>query len=261
MGKGLSFNLFLLSMLVLASCTPDEPEDNFAHNSGIKGRVMVQNGFQQPLYDERSGISLELHVGYQDYVVSADNTGDWLLNGAPVGTYTVTASKEGYSEITLRGIKISTTMPNFPIDNGYQKLPTITLTKLPLTDFEDFTMNLDVAVQDSDTVYTLNISATMLPAPPPTGQAKGYRIFIGEDENVSPEHYIFQEYRNTTNAAIDITFDNAWFVEKEISSGDAIYAVIYGDVSFNQVIVKPDSTLVFPNISSMPGGLASVVLP
>lgn len=222
---------------------------------------MVQNEFQQPLYGERDGIEVFLETGYQDFAVTADNTGEWLLSGAPVGNYTITYSKEGYSKVIQTGIHISNTVPNYPVDNGFQKLPTATITRLPLTEFEDFEMDLNVDTQMDDTIYSLAITATMLPAPPPTGQAKGYRIFIGEDETVSPENYIYQEYFSTTTAAIEVTYDDDWFADRDIQSGDALFAAIYGDVSFNQEIQLSDSTTVFPNISQMQGGLASVVLP
>ena len=262
MRKLLSVSVLLLSVLILGGCGSDEPSDDFGNETGIKGKVMVQNEFQQPLYEDRAGINVKFEVGYQDFATTTDNTGNWLLSGAPVGTYTLTFSKAGYSRIVKRSVKVSNTVPDYPVDHGFQQLPTVTITKLPLTDFADFTMTLDILTgQGGDTSYSLEISATMLPAPPPTGQAKGYRIFIGKDEAVSPQNYLFQEYHATTDAQISLSYDNAWFEEHELVSGDALYAVIYGDVSFNQEIEKPDGELMFPNISQNPGGFASVVLP
>lgn len=253
--------LFILLASSLMSCEDDDPAPGFGEGSGIKGKVNVQNEFQQPLYDERNGIQVFLEVGYRDFTVMADNVGNWQLADAPVGTYTITYSKEGYSKIVQKNVALSYTNPNYQVDNRFQKLPSVTITKLPLTDFTDVELALNATPVGQDTVYTLNLSATMVPAPPPTGQAKGYRIFIGEDENVSPENYIFQEYHSTTSAAISQTYNNEWFTNLGLSSGDAIYAAMYGDVSFNLEVVNKDSVLTFPNLSATPGGMASVVLP
>lgn len=253
--------VFILLASSLISCDDDDPSDNFGEGSGIKGKVNVENEFQQPLYNERSGIKVFLEVGFRDFEVVADNVGNWQLAGAPVGTYTITYSKDGYSKIVQDDIVLSYTNPNYQLDNRFQKLPSATITKLPLTDFADFELALNSTPVGQDTVYTLNLSATMLPAPPPTGQAKGYRIFIGEDENVSPTNYVYQEYNATTTASISQTYNNEWFTSLGLGSGDAIYAAIYGDVSFNLEVVAADSALTFPNLSAMPGGMASVMLP
>lgn len=251
----------ILVALIFPSCTPDKPEDTYGNSAGIKGRVNVQNEYQQPLYSERNAINVLCEVGYQDLSTTSDNIGQWLISGAPLGTYTITYSKAGYSTVVVKGIKISNTFPNYAIDEDYQKLPTATITKLPLTDFDNFTMDLNFIPQGTDTAYSLEISAVMVPAPPPTGQSKGYRIFIGSDETVSPSNYIYQEYKSTTSANIDLSFDNTWFTAQGITSGQTLYAIIYGDVSFNQEIEKSDGTIIFPNLSETPSNLASVVLP
>ncbi len=252
---------FILIASILAGCNGDDDQPKFGEGSGIKGKINVQNEFQQPLYEERGGINVLLEVGFREFEVTANNVGSWQLAGAPIGTYTITYSKAGYSTIVHDNIVLSYTNPNYPIDNLFQQLPSVTITKLPLTDFQDFELILNSTPLGDDTIYSLDLNATMQPAPPPTGQAKGYRIFIGEDENVSPEDYIYQEYFSTTSANISQTFDNDWFTSLGLSSGDALFAAIYGDVSFNMETENEDGTLSFPNLSETPGGLASVVLP
>lgn len=252
--------LFILSISLLTGCNDDDDTGGFEDGSGIKGKINVQNEFQQPLYDERHGIKVFLEVGYRDFEVMADNVGNWQLAGAPAGTYKITYSKAGFGTIIQNGIELSYTIPNYEIQNKFQKLPSVTITQLPLTQFSDLELALNATPVGQDTVYTLNLSATMVPAPPPTGQAKGYRIFIGEDETVSSTNYIYQEYFSTTSAAISHTYNDAWFTGLGLGSGDAIYAAIYGDASFNLEVVD-DSVLTFPNISAVSGGLASVVLP
>jgi hypothetical protein len=243
--------LLALMAFVFISCGNDDDGPGFTGESGIKGKINVQNQYQQPLYDERGGIAVFMEVGFREFEVVADNVGRWQLAGAPVGTYTITYSKPGYSTIVQRGISISNVTPNYPVDNQFQQLPTATITKLPLTDFDNFELDLSINEQGMppDTSFTLNVTATMLPAPPPTGQAKGYRIFIGDNENVSPTDYIFQEHKATTSADIDLTYDNMWFDSLGFKSGDALYAALYGDANFNLEMANPmDSSLVFPNL-------------
>src|SRR5690554_484762 len=262
MATSRNYGLILLLIIAsLTSCDDKDTTDDFGDGSGIKGRINVQNEFEQPLYDDRSGINVKLEVGFRDFDVVANNVGEWQLAGAPTGTYKITYSKAGYSTIVQRGIKLSYTIPVYPVDNMFQKLPSVAITKLPTTQFNDFELALNATPVGQDTIYTLNLSAVMLPAPPPTGHKKKYRIFIGKDETVSSENYLYQEYFNTNSANISQTYDNAWFTEIGIHSGDAIYAAIYGDASFNLEGENDEGETTFPNISVEPGAVSSVVLP
>lgn len=257
-----NYGLILIIIITsLTSCNDKDSNDDFGTGSGIKGKINVQNEFEQPLYADRGGINVELVEGYRDFDVVADNVGNWQLADAPTGTYKITYSKAGYSTIVQRDVKLSYTFPMYPIDNQFQKIPSVTITKLPTTQFNNFVLALNSTPVGQDTVYTLNLSAVMLPAPPPTGHKKGYRIFIGKDEEVSSENYLYQEYFNTNSANISQTYDNAWFTEMDIHSGDAIYAAIYGDASFEMEGKDDAGEITFPNISVNPGAISSVVLP
>lgn len=258
--------LFILLIFpLLFSCDDDDDEENFPSSTGIKGRVLTQNEFQQPLYDERNGVELFIEVGFREFSVGADNVGQWQLPGAPVGTYTFTVSKEGFGTIVRRGVRISTVNPEYPVDQGSQKIPTFVLTKLPDTAIEDVMLDLSFqAVQVgpiADTIWTLDMTGSLNPGPPPTGQAKGFRVFLGLDEFVSPEDYVYQEHFTTTEATFDVTFNDEVFNQSEIGSGDVIYALVYADANFNQEIELQDGTMVFPNLAEEPGEVVSVALP
>ncbi|HKK38099.1 MAG TPA: hypothetical protein VJ949_01620, partial [Cryomorphaceae bacterium] len=81
----------LLLLLTLTSCNSDDDKDNdFPSSTGIRGRVLTQNEFQQPLYDERDDVEMQLEVGFREFLLDADNVGQWQLSSAPVGTYTFT---------------------------------------------------------------------------------------------------------------------------------------------------------------------------
>ncbi len=137
-------------LLVIAGCDGDDgPEDDFGNNTGIKGRVLVQNEFTQPLYDDREGINVTLNVGFNDFSVAASSVGNWQLAGAPVGTYTITYSKAGFSTVIIDSILVSTVNPQYAVDNGFQKLPTVSITRLPTTEFNNFMLDLSFTVQGS----------------------------------------------------------------------------------------------------------------
>jgi hypothetical protein len=254
-------------MLAFTSCNNDDENDDFASSAAIEGRIFVQNEYQQPLYEERDGIGVYLEVGFQDFTISADGVGVFQLGRAPVGNYTATYTKAGFGTVVNSGINVSITSPSLPVYYGYQRFPSATITQRPITSFEDLTLDLDaMTVVDGDgvvidTTYTLTINATMQPAPPPTGFSKGYRLFLGRDEMVSFEDYFYQEYFNTTNAAIEIVYEDEWFVENDIQSGDVIFAALYGDANFDLTQEVSDPALVYPNISEEVGAIGSVVLP
>jgi len=256
----------LLLLLTLTSCNSDDDKDNdFPSSTGIRGRVLTQNEFQQPLYDERDDVEMQLEVGFREFLLDADNVGQWQLSSAPVGTYTFTIEKEGYGTLVQRGIRISTVNPEFPVFDGFQTIPTFVITKLPVTQFDDIQLDLTFSTQtiemEEDTIWNLDMSAVMSPAPPPTGQEKGYRVFWGTDELLSTENYLFQAHYTSTTSEIDLTYGDQIFDLLGVESGDVIYAQFYGDANFNLEITNQDGTLTFPNLSEEPSPIVSVALP
>ncbi|MFT4770409.1 MAG: hypothetical protein ACI9CP_001795 [Cryomorphaceae bacterium] len=262
--RSLFYTLFLL--LILASCNNDDDDnDDFPSSVGIKGKVLTQNEFQQPLYDERDGVEFHLEVGFREFFLDADNVGQWQLGGAPVGTYAFILQKEGYGTIEQRGVRISTVNPEYPVFNSFQTIPTFVMTKLPITQFEDVELDLTFTTEmidmEEDTIWNLDMSAEMSPAPPPTGQAKGYRVFWGTDEFLSTENYLFQAHYTATSPEIALNYNDQIFDLLGVQSGDVIYAQFYGDANFNLEFTNQDGTLTFPNLSEVPSPTVSVALP
>ncbi len=254
------FLLLVLTPFVLVSCNNDD-DGAFPNNVGIKGKILTQNEFAQPIYEERDGINVFYETGFRDFTVQGDVVGNYQLGGAPVGQYTITYSKPGFGTIINRNISISTVNPAYPIDNGFQKLPQVTLTKLPNTSFQTLSLELDATVNGSDTTYELHLTTTMIPAPPPNGLEKGFRVFIGDSPLVSVEDFIFQKHYTTDEAIIELTIGNELFSELDPESGDEIYVIVYGDASFDLVDTRPDESLRFPNITAEASPAASVTLP
>ncbi len=253
----------LFAALILSACDNSDSDIDFPNNIGLTGKINVQNQYQQPLYGERDGIKVILEVGYRSFPIQADNVGYYDINDAPVGTYTATYSKPGYGTIIRRGLKVSTVNPTFQVQDGMQVLPTVTITKIPNTSFADeaLTLNYQV-VNEIDTVYNLKLSARIVPGPPPTGQAKGYRVFIGTDPLLTPTNYLYQSHHNTLTDTFSVSFGTAFLDTNGIKSGDMVYALLYGDANFDvQQNPMADEVPAFPNISLEPGELTSIALP
>jgi len=258
--RSLFFTLFLLA--ILTSCNDDEENNDFPSSVGIRGKVLTQNEFQQPLYDERNGVELQLEVGFREFFLDADNVGQWQLGGAPVGTYTFTVEKEGFGTLVRRSVKISTVNPEYPVFNGFQTIPTFVLTKLPVTQFQNVELDLTFTTPiEGDTVWNLDLAASLNPGPPPTGQAKGFRVFLGTDELLSTDDYLYQEHYSTTTEEINLNYPDSLFDVLGIQSGDVIYALLYGDANFNLEVENQDGSLTFPNLSEESSEVISVALP
>ncbi|MCH2215181.1 MAG: carboxypeptidase-like regulatory domain-containing protein [Flavobacteriales bacterium] len=255
---------FFLFVFALISCNDDD-EGGFPSATGIEGRILTQDEFQRPLYEERDSVELQIAVGFNNFEVNGDNVGQWKLSGAPVGTYNITVVKDGFGPVERRNIRISTVTPEYPVFDGFQKLPTFVITEKPNTQFQNVELNLtfdtQVVEMIEDTIWNLNMSALMSPAPPPTGEPKGYRVFWGTDQLLSPENYLFQAHYTSLNENIELNFNDPIFDALGIKSGDMIFAQFYGDSNFNFEYTTEDGRLIFPNISDNPSSVFSVVLP
>lgn len=263
MAKSIHITLLALFVtLVFSACDDKDSDDPTPSSVGLTGSVRAQNEFGQPLYEERDGVAIHLQVGYRSFDVLADNQGYYDFNGAPIGTYSATYSKPGFGTLINRNLKVSALDPNFQVQNGRQVLPTITLTKIPNTTFSDEALSLSYTVNGNDTAYSLTLSARIVPAPPPTGQAKGFRVFLGTDPLLGPHNYLHQSHHTTLTDTFSLHFNHAFLDSNQIGSGDMIYALLYGDANFDvQQNPMSDEIPPFPNISAEPGSLTSVVLP
>ena len=256
---------YFLFVFALISCNDDD-EGGFPSSTGIEGRILTQDEFQRPLYEERDSVELQLEVGFNNFEINGDNVGQWRFSRAPVGTYKITVAKEGFGTIERRDVRISTVTPEFSVFNGFQKLPTFVLTEKPNTQFQNVELNLSFDTQVieemlEDTIWNLNMTAVVSPAPPPTGERKGYRVFWGTDAFLSSENYLFQAHYTTLNENIELNFNDPIFNALGIKSGDVIYAQFFGDSNFNLEYITEVGVRIFPNISENPSAVFSVVLP
>lgn len=249
----------LVPVLVLTSCNDDDfPESTPFVN--IEGRIFTQNEFGQPLYSERSGVNIYLETDFRNFDVQGNNTGVFRLTNAPTGTYMIRYSKENYGTIERRGIRLVSANPDFEIIDGFQQIPSVTLTKLPTTSFNNVQAVLNGEPEEGDTL-TLSVAATMVPPPPPTGQAKGYRIFVGTGNTVSNESYIFQEHFSSTDANLTQVFEEELFSNIPSTPGSVLSVVLYGDANFDETYEDGTGQLIFPNLSEDPSSAVSVVIP
>lgn len=251
----LSMLAFASMVFVLSGCQDDD--DLPPSETGIEGRIFVQNEFGEPLYNERGGTSIFLEVGFRSFNLQGDQVGRYRLSGAPVGTYTATYSKAGCGTIVRKGIRVNSVTPSFQVLDGYQQWPSVTLTKLPTTTFTGVTATLNGQAPP----LSLQVNATMVPAPPPTGQAKGYRLFVATGDNVSRTSYNFQKHFTTTTAEIDILLEEELFDNIPSVSGGMLSIILYGDANFDESYELQNEQVVFPNLTVQPSAMVTVVLP
>ncbi len=258
--KSLLFPLFAAAAL-LTACNGDDPEEDFPNATGIDGRVLVQNEFGQPLYNERNGISVLLETGFRSFPLQADNIGRWQIGSAPVGQYTITYKKTGCGTLVFRNIIISTTNPAFEILSGFQRMTTATLTKLPDAVFQNLALDLTTNQNGGTTTYTLAVNGTIIPGPPPNGQPKGYRVFVARTATVSKTNYEFQQHFTTLTENFSATIGSDVFSGINAIPGQTLYVTLYGDANFDLSQQNPNESFTFPNLTLEPSSTVSVVLP
>lgn len=250
----------ILPAFALTSCDdddfPDEPP-----TASVEGRVFTQNEFGQPLWNERSGITVYLETAFRNFTVQANNTGIYRLTNAPGGTYLMRFSKPGFGTILRTGIPIRTGNPQFEVIEGFQQMNTVTLTKLPTTTFNNVQAVLTGDPEEEDDPFVLTVSATMSPPPPPTGQAKGFRVFVGTNSNVSRSSYVFQKHFTTLNENFTVEIEDELFDLIPSTPGSLLWVAVYGDANFDESYEDETDQVIFPNLTAEPGQRVSVVIP
>lgn len=251
----------LMPAFVLTSCDDDDFPDTPPVTS-VEGRVFTQNEFGQPLWNERSGVTVYLETTFRNFTVQGNNTGIYRVSNIPGGPYMMRYSKPGYGTILRKGIPIQTGNPQFEVIDGFQQLTTVTLTKLPTTTFTSVQAVLtgDPEEEEGDP-FILTVAATMSPPPPPTGQAKGFRIFVGTNSNVSRENYVFQKHYSTTDAEFTVEIEDELFDLIPSTPGSLLWVAVYGDANFDESYEDQTDQVIFPNLTSEPGQRVSVVIP
>lgn len=249
----------LAPVLLFTSCDDDE-FDNPPPLTSVEGRVFTQNEFGQPLYNERAGVSIYLETEFRNFNLEGNNEGIYRLSNIPTGTYMMRYSKENYGTIERRGLRVINTNPQFEILEGYQQIPSVTLTQLPTTSFNNVQAVL-AGDPDQDIAFTLTLSATMVPPPPPTGQAKGYRIFVGVGNSVSKENHIFQKHMTSTVADLQEVLEEELFEIIPNTPGSVLSVVLYGDANFDETYEDDTDRVIFPNLSVEPSAVVSVIIP
>ncbi len=244
------------SALVLTACSDDDFGDA-ADNANIEGRVWTQNEFGQPLYEERSGITVFLQTGFRNFNLAGDQVGRYRLEEAPIGTYTARYSKPGFGTIERRGIRVNANSPVLEVIAGFQQFPSVTITKLPTTTFS----NLSASLEGQQSPFALKVSGNLVPPPPPTGQAKGYRVFVGTASDVSRDSFVFQKHYSSTTAGFENTIGQELFSQVPGSPGSVLFVRVYGDANFDESYTDQTGKVNFPNLSTVPSDVLSVVLP
>lgn len=261
-----SIFFILFTGILLTSCKDKDAEEDFPNNVSVEGKVHVQNEYAQPLYEEREGVDIYVEKAFRNFSNTTDATGRYQFTGLPIGNYVFQFSKEGYGEVWLQNIELSNIAPNYPTNNGLQVIPSVTLKRKAYTTFENIDLQLTETYittgGDTDTIYGLTVGANILPAPF-NNQYKGYRIFIGETEDLSFDNYMYQEHgkTNSNDGSLFLELDNEQLDEIGLESGDSIFVRLYGDFPEDVTYTRPDGSTFYPNLLLETSEIESVVYP
>lgn len=242
--------LLVISSLFLSACEKDKDEP-IPESGGLFGKVSIENKYGQPLYNDRGDVDVHLSMNFYTDYINTTTDGSFQFHGLTAGTYYLRFEKEGYSK-RMRTVEYSLLSPQYPVENNSQKLSATVLTKDQNVNFNS--INAELYEEG------ILISANFSPAPPQPGLFQGYRIFMGDTEEVSPNHFLIQKFGITNSGEVNATFPLAQLNGLGFEEGDGIYFVVFADYRYDDTYMEGDS-LRFPHLSTQNSGVVSVNLP
>jgi hypothetical protein len=237
--------LIFISALLLVSCHDKESEEIIDLKGTVKGKVTLVNEFGFPENDQ-SGASWSFSDGTKDFSAATNQTGDFLLENVPIGTYNATLQKPDYSPATIRGIRIAGGKEPFYLSYYLSRPSTTKITELSMQFVNGF-INLNGKVKHNyagDFFYVRLV------------------IFFGNTPDVSPQKHsrsvtTYFSQPSGTALSVNINLESRLF-----PSGSTVYAVVYGQSSTSYISINPETFLYeYTGLSTSPSNVASVKIP
>lgn len=239
--------LFLLTCLLFAyGC---KGSDGAAGPTGpsLSGSLV---GFAY-LYDvngiratDNSGITVSIEG--QTATATTNSAGKWVLPNLQTGIYTLVFSKAGYG--TQKTIEFQFT------GGGEEYVGIKSVCKLP----NFFATGLSATVSS----LSISLNGTLSGA-----ESIGFHtthFFVAMNSNVSsnPANYLYSLTLTTNSLSFSSSIAVPSLNSVGITSGQTIYIVAYGETSPSSSYVDlATGRLVYPNVSSLPSNVVSVVVP
>jgi len=179
---------------------------------------------------------------------TTDVNGDFILSDVPFGTYILVYEKSGYG-----------TFKKFQVEHTNTESAT-TISETPSLGESSTTQVTDLTVNTIGNDVTLSITTN--PAGN-NGNTRYVRYFLSTDANVSDENYIF--YSPGLISRInpkDLTLSKNDLISAGFSSGQTVFAKVYGDSFWSNEYDDPDlGRRIFPNLNRTSSNSVSFIVP
>ena len=238
-------------MLTVVACKDGDDDEVTPTTGRIYGNMVLVDEFGVTLSDH-SGIRVTTQNNFYDL---SDLTGNYQVNNLAAGSYDLKYEKAGYGTLKKFDIEV------VPAANGGTTIIEDVDSLAPVSSTVVSALTAQLNPVDSTFTFTCNVSPL-----PGTNYPRAFRLFFGNDANVSVASYEFTPVKKwvTTTATATITgFERADFYNNGFNSGDTIYAVAYGETIVSSTYLDPVSnTTVYPNLNeSAPSNVTQVILP
>lgn len=242
-----SLTLFITVLAVMTSCKKEENPELDNPVTKMAGKVVLYEKFEGPKLDGRAGTQVQLTGQFQGFNGTTDITGRYEFSGIPDGNYSITFSREGFTQMQINGIQFSQGSPNLTVQGEYQMLPSVTMGRISESHFEntmvEVVYNTEIVGIDSSVVppvdiidttdALLTLSTTILPnLGVPDNYKYGYRLFIGKNSNTSkPTNYMATQFGTVpaNNGELELVWTQNEWQNLGFSFGEDVYIRIYGD--------------------------------
>lgn len=231
--------------ILVIGCSEDITEEPLNLKGEIKGKVMLYNEFGHAETD-LSGSTILLEGSADNATVSSDSEGRYTLSGISPGTYNLVVSKPGFSPYTRRGVSIV---------GGAEPIYSQLYLTRPSTTMLD---NISSSVSD----YMLTLNGTLIHNHPNTTYPfLRLALFVGHDEDVSPENYAQagDQYFFLINGN-DITW-NIYLNPAKFSSGETVFIKVFGLSMNGMRSTNEAGKYEYSGLSNTPSNIFSIQLP
>lgn len=242
--KTRNFVLLFVFMIAIAGC-----KENGILNTTAKGNIIGSLN----LYDEgtaqisKDGMTVSVDGSNPEISAVTNTSGSFVLSNVPLGTYNITFNKNGFGAFKKIGVVHSNTSST--IVSPSPSLGQISTTRIN-----------NLSKSSANNIVTLTIRT--LPAP--SNQTPRYiRIFYSNSADVSFDNYRQYSgvYSHRSNPA-DLEITKTDFNEMGFSSGETVYARVYGDSYWsNDYENTATGKRVFPNLNTTTVSAVSFVVP
>lgn len=238
------YAIFCFVLLALSGCNKDNTDS--AGTANIIGSVN--------LYDEGTNLlakdGMTVTVEGSSPLISAitDADGAFVLNNVPFETYTISFSKSGY------GIFKKVDLLHFNSGSSTVITPSPSLGQVSTT-----TINSVIVNTSAD-----NVTLSIATLPAPTSLVPRYiRVFFSRNASVSYTNYekYTVVYKHLSNPA-DLALSKITFYEMGFTSGETVYARVYGDSFWSNDYKNVTSgKREFPNLNSSTVASVTFIVP